>query len=276
MFRPQERLWDRTWELLIPALVVSRAVEVTIDPEWVWAVGCLCLVHATAALVYRSRSEYLPDIMVDEDSNDGMYDVGICDNEALSEANALTKPYYRGEYVPDDVAETWRKKNPRGFVSIRNTNGVLCAAFGVLALDESFGKQFVKGRVLDNELEGDDIKGYEESRKSRELYISGVVVREPEGAQGKRRACVMFWAMVEYLRAIYGVRRRRTIYALAVSKKGEAVLRRFGFRVVSAKHTRRDGLDLYSLELDASAIAGVAARIGDWSQSVRSGRIDVS
>ena len=214
--------------------------------------------------------------MVDEDGIDGVYNVGICDEEALREANALTKPYYRSEYVSDEVAETWRRKNPRGFVSIRNRNGVLCAAFGVLALDESFGKQFVKGRVLDNELEGDDIKGYEESRKSRELYISGVVVRDPEGAQGKRRACVMFWAMVEYLRAIYGVRRRRTIYALAVSKKGEVALRRFGFRVVSRKDTRRDRLNLYSLELNASALSEVAARIGDWSQSVRNGRIDVS
>ena len=259
----------------LPVLAVSRAVEISVAPPWIWAAGGLCLVHGIRGFICGSRSEHLPDIVVDEDGVDGVYAVEICDEGALREANALTKPYYRSEYVDDEVAEARRRRNPRGFVAIRNAAGELCAVFSVLALEESFGAQFVKGRVVDKQMEGGDIKEYEEARTARELYIGGVVVRDPEGAQGKRRACVMFWTMVEYLREMYGGRRRRTIYALAVSRAGEATLKRFGFAVASGKGGRRDGLDLYGLEWNAAAISRVVGRIGDRSRAIGRKSFDV-
>jgi len=217
----------------------------------------------------------LPDIVTDENNEDGLYDVTLCDAATLREANALTKPYYQHEYVSDEVAESWRSKNPKGFVAIRNKEQELCAVFGILAIEESFCAQFIKGRVRDNQLEADDILDFDQSKKSSKLYISGVVVREPDGPQGHRRACVMVWVILKYLRKIYGTRRRRTIYALAVSKPSENLLRRFWFHVESEASHRQDRLNLYSLSFNSSQLRQLEGRIGDWSSSVQSSSFEL-
>ena len=253
-------------------VTLPGAAGMTIPLALLYLIVGVCVTIFVGVLVFKSRSEHLPDIVTDENNDDGLYEVTLCDEATLREANAMTKRYYRGEYVSDDVAEKWRKKNPRGFVSIRNDRQELCAAFGVLAMEESFFAHFFKGRVLDNELEPDDILGFKQSKKSSKLYISGVVVRDPESIQGRRRACVMVWVMLEYLRRIYGSKQQRTVYALAVSKTSENMLRRYGFTVVSPRKFRRDGLDLYSLHLTSGVMSELEGRIGDWSKSVRSSR----
>ena len=250
----------------------QATTDKTIESTWLYLILGGCVIVAIGVLVFKSRSEHLPDIVTDENNDDGLYEVTLCDGATLREANALTKPYYHREYVSDDVAEKWRKKNPRGFVSIRNNKQELCAAFGVLAMEESFFAQFIKGRVLDNELEHDDILSFKQSKKSSKLYISGVVVRDPESTQGKRRACVMVWVMIEYLRRMYGTKQQRTVYALAVSKTSENMLRRYGFTVISPRNCRRDRLNLYSLPLNSGVMRKLEGRIGDWSKSVRSSR----
>ena len=249
-------------------------VDVTFDVEVLYYIVGSGAVVGLIVLWWKSRSEHLPDIVTDEDNDDGLYDVTLCDSETLREANALTKPYYHHEYVSDDVAERWREMNPKGFVAIRNKEQKLCAAFGVLAVEESFFGQFIKGRVLDNQLEAGDVLNFDGSKKSSKLYISGVVVRDADGPQGSRRACVMVWVMLDYLRKMYGTRRRRTVYALAVSKRSENLLRRFGFRVECRRSRRRDGLNLYSLSLNSNEMRRVEERIGDRSSSVRSSSFD--
>ena len=245
------------------------AVGKTFEFELLYQIAGGCVMIAVIVLLWKGRSKHLPDIVTAEDDDDGRYEVTLCDRATLREANALTKRYYRSQYVGDDVAERWREINSKGFVAIRNKEHKLCAAFGVLALEESFFVQFIKGRVLDNELEADDILNFERSRKSSKLYISGVVVRDPDSPQGNRRACVMVWVMLSYLRKMYGTRRQRTIYALAVSKPSENLLRRFRFHVECEGNSRRDGLNLYSLSFNSDQMRRLEERIGDWSNSVR-------
>ena len=240
-----------------------------IQPAWLCLIFGSCLAISVVVLIIKSRPEHLPDIVTDEKNNDGLYGVTFCDEATLQEANALTKPYYKKEYVSDDVAENWRKKNPKGFISIRNNEQDLCAAFGIIAMEKSFWTQFVKGRLIDNELEPDDILDFEQSKKASELYISGVVVRDSEITQGKRRAGVMVWVMIVYLKKMYGTRRQRTIYALAVSETSERMLKRCGFSVKCPGNRRKDGLNLYSLQLDSDGIKQLEERIGDWSKFVR-------
>ena len=269
----QPARWSFYYSISICAIALGLFKATTvepIEPAWLGLIFVSCLAFAIGVLIFKSRSEHLPDIVTDQKNEDGMYEVTFCDEATLREANALTKPYYHREYVRDDVAEKWRKKNPKGFISIRNNEQELCAAFGILAMEESFCAQFIKGRVLDNELEPDDILDFEQSKKALELYISGVVVRDPDSTQGKRRACVMVWVMIVYLKKMYRTRRKRTIYALAVSPPSEKMLRRYRFSVICAGNRRRDRLNLYRLPLDSDVMKQLEERIGDWSKLVRS------
>lgn len=229
-------------------------------------IGLACTLISIIVVFVKGQLKHLPDQIILDTGIDKHYVATYCTAENLSEANSLTRPYYHHEYVSDSVAEMWRQKNPKGFVQITNSSGELSACFGVIALEQSFVNQFIKGRVLDNDLKSEDILNPAESKKSLMLYISGVVVRDPESPIGHRRACIMIWAIIEYLRKYYGFQKKRTFYALAVSKQSESLLKKTNFTIASSASQRRDKLNLYSLEMTRDNMAKISQRIGDYSQ----------
>jgi hypothetical protein len=259
------------WTMTSAATTLTIAVGVGIAlPAWtIYAAAVWCFAPPSAVLLWRSQSHHLPDVIVDDDSPDESYEFRYCTAADLREANSWTKPYYRHEYVTDAKAESWRAKAPRAFVGLYNSREELCAAFGIIAIESSFMKQFVKGRIKDNELAPDDLLDDEAARKSPELYISGVVVREPDGSIGHKRACAMVWGMAKFLERRYGFRRKRTVYALAVSKTSKNSLVRAGFHHFNGPNDRADQLELYCLDVTKERIATIITRVGDYSGRCR-------
>ena len=143
--------------------------------------------------------------------------------------------------------------------------GELCAAFGILGLEKSFMKQFCMGGVVDNDLKAEDVLPLSEAKRLDDIYISGVVVRDPHTMQGRRRAWVMLWAMVIYIRLVYGVKRRRNIFALAVNNDSQNLLENLGFSIDCVAKHRRDDLSLYRLELSRENLDRILRRVGDHS-----------
>jgi len=217
--------------------VISATGTVVAMPV-IWITGAVCVGTGAVVTLVRGRLKHLPDRIIDDASADGHYTASYCSQQSLSEANDLTRPYYRHEYVSDVVAESWRRRNPAGFVAIHNSKAELCASFGVIAVEPSFMGQFIRGRVRDNSLGSDDVLSFDSSKTSPTLYISGVVVRDPEAPAGAKRACVMVWTALCYIRRLYGLRRRRVVYALAVSRQSENLLKHLGFTMASAAHGR--------------------------------------
>jgi len=210
--------------------------------------GLGCLILSFSATILKGHLEHLPEQIIIEECMDGQYIVEYCSSETLREANHLTRPYYRYEYVSDNVAELWRQKNPKGFVHILNSSHELCACFGIIGVETSFMIHFIKDRLVDNDLLDEDVLDILSTKKSPSLYISGVVVRDPDSPAGHIRACIMIWAILKYINKVFGVRKKRTIYALAVSKTSENLLKKCSFTISSSTRSRKDKLNLYSLE----------------------------
>jgi hypothetical protein len=93
-------------------------------------------------------------------------------------------------------------------------------------------EQFINGRMTEADIEPDDILDVASSRKSRSLYLAAIIVKEPNTQVGHRRACVMVWAVIQYLKRTFGTRRKRTIYAVPVNKSSENLLKGLGFRLL--------------------------------------------
>lgn len=237
-----------------------------IIPVWaIICVGIICLFIALGVSYFRGKMKHLPDSFVDEISTDGQYRCEYCTPERLREACEMSKPYYGHEYVSADIAEQWRMKNPKGFVEILNSDGELCACFGVLAMTKSFMEQFAKGRVSDTQLREDSICNFEDSKKSSRLYISGVVVRNPSTHRGSKRARVMIWAMLHYIKRLYGLRRVRQLYALAVNRESERLLRKLEFDLTSSGKHRVDKCNMYCYSLSKESWWKLINRVGDCS-----------
>ncbi len=266
---PAGKAFAATTAAAATALGIATGFGITLPLTMIyWMVG-LCVAPSVGVFIWKSRSHHLPDVIMDEDNPDGTYHARYCSAADLQEANGWTKPYYRNEYVSDEVAESWRTKAPHSFVGLYSDQNRLCAAFGIIAIEPSFMKQFVKGRIIDNTLTPDDLLEEPKSQKSPELYISGVVVRDPDSAVGNRRACVMVWAMIRFFEYQYGVRRKRKLYALAVTKQSKNLLLKAGFSHYNGPSNRQDRLELYALDLSQHQLISLLQRIGDHSSHCR-------
>jgi len=251
---------------LAAAIIGAPAATGAVLP-WLYvaAAGAGCVVLAAAVGIYHVARTHLPALVIDDENIDGTYTAKYCTKQSLAEANALTVPYYRHEYVTDNVAEGWWSKNPKGFVAIYNQSNQLCASFGIIAMEPSFLRHFTKGAIRDNNMETADLLTCDQSKRSDTLYISGVVVRDPESIQGKRRARVMVWEMLRYVVQFYGTRKKRRIFALAVNRESENILKRFKFSIQTRASNRIDKLDLYGAEISKEFFREVNNRVGDCS-----------
>lgn len=230
-----------------------------------FAVGLTILIFPIASYL-RGRVHLIPDSLVDEMSEDGIYTCEYCSEEILREANEMTEIFYGQDFVATDIALQWWIKNPKAFVAIKNSAGELCACFGILALEDSFLDQFIAGTVSDKQLKQSNILSFNASKKAKRLYISGVVVRNPGTPRGSKRTRVMIWVMLKYIKKLCGANLNKELIALAVTAESENLLKRFGFQMIGNSRQRIDRHNLYSYGLSVTTWDQMLMRTYDCSR----------
>ncbi len=250
----------------LPATAVSLLGGVGI-PVFL-SLGALAALVGIATAYVKGGGQILPKNLIDEAKNaEAPYTCDFCTEIILAEACDLTRPHYGDEYVSGEQAETWRQKNPKAFVHLVNSDGELAASFGVLALTSSFTDQFFKGNVTDLLLKGSDVLDFEASKRASTLYISGVVVRDPDTHLGRKRAAAMLWVMLRYLEKLYGVRKKRTLYAIAVTAASKRLMKNLGFTLRCDAKQRQDRYDLYCLDLNPKSWKELKVRVRAFGNS---------
>ena len=257
---------------MLPSLGVWFGVRATVAayvniPVWASVVvPVLCILVGLVVALIRGSIKMLPDSFVDEVGSDAPYKSVFATSESLHEACELTRPHYGREFVGHELAEQWRLANPRAFECIYNSKGELCASFGVLALRDNFMDLFIDGRIEDLQLKEKDIVAGDAARKCVRLYISGVVVRDSGKMPGYKRTRVMLWAMLQHVKREYGVRRRnRELYAIAVTKEAEKLMKNLKFELVAEGKYRSDEYPMYRYKLTGESWRKLLCEIGDCS-----------
>lgn len=220
------------------------------------------------AAYLRGIQKLVPDTFIDELSSENEYFVNKCTKNNLREADEMTKPYFGRDFIPFEIIEQWRLKNENGFVQITDTEGKLCACFVILGLERSFFDQFITGRVTESQIDSDVVLSFEETKKEDRIYISGIVVRNPGGYYGSKRSRIMIWAMLEYIKKLYGLRKIRTFYALALTKQSEMLVQKMDFEICCDKTARKDKSNLYRVDIHKGKWNKMLNKIGDFSKMV--------
>lgn len=254
-----------TFGVAAGGVTIYAAMGGQLEMRWALLIVGACLFSGCASAFVRGKLKLLPDSVVDEIGEDVPYSARYCTRQHLAEACRMTKPYYGDQYVAGEVAEQWRQKNPKAFVEIVNGSGILCACFGVLPLTASFLDNFLRGRVPDSRIDADCILAPRNSNEADHLYISGVVVRDPQTYLGDKRVRVMLWAMIEYLKRMYGLRRKRILVALAANKQSQRLMEKLGFVQQSSAGERADKCPLYSYDFTKKTANQILFRTGDLS-----------
>ena len=229
-------------------------------------IGCSAIaVVALGWALFRGSEALLPRDLFDRP--DGRHRIMFSSDVQLEEANEWTQYHYGEESVSSELAIQWRMKNSKAFVAITTQTGELCASFGIMALREQFQDLHIRGDVLDSDIRPSDILTISGTKQSQYLYISGVIVRDPDSPVGKRRAGVMVWAMLVYLKRVIGLSRERTLYAIAVSSVSEQILKNGGFQLLCPGDYRKDKCSVYSMVLNHATWTALVSDVGDFSSS---------
>ena len=232
-----------------------------------YAIILVILISVLAAF-FAGIQKMLPDLIIDELSRENSYIATYCDSLGLKEADEMTKPYFGNSFIPFNQIEQWRLKNPNGFVQIKNSEGLLCACFVILGLSESFIDQFIRGRLTENDISSDDVLDIVSTKKLNRIYISGVVVRDPNSYMGRKRAMIMLWTILQYINKIYGLRKRRQFFAIAITPESEKLLQALEFELIGNKRSRKDQCNLYKITLDRQTWDNLQSRLGSYSKMV--------
>ena len=239
----------RTWDAV--TILAATACLGAVGILWAWKQG--------------ESSPLLPVPFVDELREEPEFRAGYCTREELRQACEMTRESYGDQYISADVAEQWRLRDRKAFVAIANEAGELCACFGLLALERSFADVFLAGQCAETTMRSNDVKGPDAAERSDRLYVSGVVVRGAGTIRGAKRARVMLWALLDYYRRRFGLRRERVLFGLAVTEDSERMMRNLGFRLACARDARVDQCNLYEFKMDKAEWERVLAKVGDLS-----------
>jgi hypothetical protein len=263
--------WRAGLAFALPALAMWFGVRATVAsyvkiPVWITVVVPICCILLGIVIAWICGSiKMLPDAFVDEVGSDAPFKSVLAISDSLREACELTRPHYGREFVGHELAEQWRLANPRAFECIFNRRNELCASFGLLPPSNSFMDLFVDGRIKDLQLKEKDILAGAAAKKCGRLYISGVVVRDPEKMPGHKRARVMLWVMLQHLKREYGLKKRRELYAIAVTKESETLMRNLKFELAANGKNREDKCPLYRYELTRETWNNLLQEVGDCS-----------
>ena len=251
--------------VLVTILAIVQGVGITCDVRLMLALIGLITLIAICAIFVKCHVNHLPDCIVIDGDRDGRYVLAYETREICKRFNQETTKYFGRDCVDDLLVESWRVKIPEAFIYIENEHREPCAALCIFGLKQSFMEQFIKGRVSEGDIDKDDVLDLSGSKKSDSLYLPVIIVDQPHTPLGHRRALVMVWGAIQYLKKVYGLRRLRTLYAVPVNGASENLLKRFGFQLKSPACTRKDRHDLYALDISKDSVSQALERIGDYS-----------
>lgn len=236
------------------------------NTSWEGGTAVLAVAVVTLLAAYlQGKQRAISQLVCEELGRESKYVCRPCSRENLREANKIVEPIFGRDSINPEILEQWRLRNPKGFMELINEKNELVGCFIVIGLEPSFMDQFKKGKVPEASITSDVVLSMSETKRLQEIYISGIMVRDSGGFLGSKRARVLIWSILEYLRKQFGLSRQRTLYALALTKDSESLLKTLNFSLHSQASERVDKHNLYRIEYTQDQWNDVLRRIGDLS-----------
>ena len=187
-----------------------------------------------------------------------------CDLKLTEQAGRLAQECFRGENISPTKYQALHVKNPNILACLTGAQGDFLGYFDVIPLKNNFGELFFQGRVTEKDITHEDILTPSEVTQCRYLYISGLAVSDCESYAAHTNAFVLIWGLLKYLNHFYGKTTALT-FAVAFTKEGENLLRKFGLQVGTDAAARVDKHTAYSIALSAKEIAQRLSWMPDYS-----------
>ena len=189
-----------------------------------------------------------------------------CDSLLANGAKLIAAEAYPPGSIGPERFEQLRVKNPTILACLVDSHENLLGYFDVIPLKEDFARMFLRGSTTEDSITHEDILSTDEVGACRFIFISGLAVRDPTSQSGRVSASILVWGLIRYIEYHYGTH-DALVFALASTKAGEELLKRFRFGLRCQPEFRMDGYPLYQLQLAPDAIAVRLECVPDWSST---------
>jgi hypothetical protein len=192
-----------------------------------------------------------------------------CSSALVSEVHKLADDSYGGENVSLEQVSSWIEKNPKVLAALVSRVHGPVGYFDVLPLKKVALQAFVTGSTTEAALWGIDLMDAKSAKRSGSIYLAGIAVKNPASHVGRRYASMLVWGLLHYLSTFYPESSGRRLIALGATAEGERLLKRFHPQVIALGTKRRDGHDLYEIQLTTPLVNSVLHGMPDWSPLCR-------
>ena len=187
-----------------------------------------------------------------------------CSSSVVQQASRLAQECYGTHFtISATTYDAIWLKNPEVLAALVNEEGSLLGYFDVIPLKDAFAQMFIDGRVTEDQLRHDDVYAVSERAHCKYLFIAGLAVQSPESFSGRRNASMLVWSLLRYLEHDYGST-QPLVFAVAATKEGGDILRRFKLKLTTDAANRPDNFRLYSVRLSVYEITRRLACLPDW------------
>lgn len=182
--------------------------------------------------------------VLDEALDDDGYSVDYIENEArLRDLWELDQICYGEENISIEVLRAWWKTYEKGIYLLKEKNRVV-GAFGLFPMSKHGFREILEGKAREEDITPDFIETDMNPLGHQEWYLSGIALRvafrRTHAVRYLIASALEMWLEAHTLNA------RIKIVALAYTKEGEALLKRFGFCMYKE---RRETMSRYPVYL---------------------------
>lgn len=181
--------------------------------------------------------------------------------------NERTKKLFGSDFINNELAESWRSVNPKGFLCLKDSANNIYAGITLLSIVPECFKFFKEGRIAENDIDNECLNSFDKSLINNDLYIALIIVVRIEDKTNRHSLPMLIWGFFEYLKKYYYSENgcKHTIYALPLNKNSENLLKRFGFTIYY-NEKRKDKHQLYYLDLTYENLERASKRVPDFSK----------
>jgi len=163
----------------------------------------------------------------------------------LKPINVIANSYY-GDNNPElTLLKQWYRRNPYTLITLADKNSVILGYYDILPLEDNFAKDFIAGKVTENDIKSSNILTPKQMRNARYLYFAVVAIKDYTKQRNKIYSGQLIYSAYIYLNNFYDLDQDIIMFAIAATKCGEKLLKGLDYSLESSKHNRKDNTDLY-------------------------------
>jgi hypothetical protein len=155
------------------------------------------------------------------------------------------KVYSEDDAIPSEILQEWFAANPYAFNIICDLHAARVGHLNLIPIKPNTLQMLLDGKIRERDVRADSIYSAAERDAVSCLWVESITIDVPNPYLRARALLNVFERAHDTIERLAHPASLTHFYALSATRAGDNLIKRFGFKVASARNKRTDGHDLY-------------------------------